>query len=120
MQSEIAINSSSTANSEKVQLRQPSRLHSNVTAADIERLKAAWVTQWKRAPSVAELNNLIQDHLREEVQYREALVLGLERDDEIVRRRLALKASFLLQDAVVQAEPAEATLQKHFAAQKNP
>lgn len=43
----------------------------NVTAADIERLKAAWTTQWKRAPSDIELNTLIQDHIREEVLYRD-------------------------------------------------
>ncbi|MFN7945422.1 MAG: peptidylprolyl isomerase [Blastocatellia bacterium] len=97
----------------------PTSTRINVTAADIERLKAAWITQWKRAPSDAELNNLIQDRIREEVLYREALALGLERDDEIVRRRLALKASFLVQDAVAQAEPDEATLQQYFATHKD-
>lgn len=97
----------------------PTSTRINVTAADVERLKAAWVTQWKRPPSEAELNNLIQDHIREEVLYREALALGLERDDEIVRRRLALKASFLVQDAVAQAEPDEVSLHQYFAAHKD-
>lgn len=89
-----------------------------VTKADVERIKAAWGVQWKREPTEAELNNLIQDHIREEVLYREALALGLERDDEIVRRRLALKMEFLVQDAAPQTEPDEPTLQNFFAAHK--
>ena len=44
-------------------------------------------------------------HIREEVLSREALALGLDRDDTIVRRRLAQKMEFLTDDIVVAAEP---------------
>jgi hypothetical protein len=41
----------------------PTSTRINVIAADLERLKAAWVTQWKRAPSAAEFDDLVQDHI---------------------------------------------------------
>lgn len=44
-----------------------------------------------RAPTDAELAALVERWLREEVLYREALRLGLDRDDPVVRRRLATK-----------------------------
>jgi hypothetical protein len=42
----------------------------------------------------------IQDYIREEVLYRTALALGLDKDDTIIRRRLRQKMEFLFEDAV--------------------
>jgi peptidyl-prolyl cis-trans isomerase C len=42
---------------------------------------------------------LVEDRVREEVLYREALALGLDKDDTIVRRRMAQKIQFLAEDA---------------------
>jgi parvulin-like peptidyl-prolyl isomerase len=53
-------------------------------------------------------------HIREEVLCREALALGLDRDDTIVRRRLAQKMEFLTDDITGAAEPDDAALQKFF------
>jgi hypothetical protein len=54
-------------------------------------------------------------HIREEVLYREALAMGLDRDDTIVRRRMAQKMEFLTDDVVGAAEPDDAALQRFFA-----
>jgi hypothetical protein len=61
-----------------------------------------------------ELRGLVNDHLREEVLHREALALGLDRDDTIVRRRMAQKMEFLTQDIAAAAEPDDAALRKYF------
>ncbi len=41
---------------------------------------------------------MIEDHIKEEVLYREALALGLNQDDTIIRRRLRQKMEFLVED----------------------
>jgi hypothetical protein len=86
-----------------------------VTAAIIQRLGDAWTKQWRRPPTDAELAGLITDHIREEVLYREAVALGLDQDDTIIRRRLAQKMEFLVQDIAAQAEPTEVELLAFFA-----
>jgi hypothetical protein len=64
---------------------------------------------WMRPPSEAELQGLIDDYVVEEVLYREALALGLDRDDLIVRRRMRQKMEFL-NDGLAEREPDEETL----------
>ena len=76
-------------------------------AADIGLLEARWEQQWGRPPNSGELQGLIEDHVREEILYREALSLGLDRDDTIVRRRLAQKMEFLASEAVDVPAPAD-------------
>lgn len=75
-----------------------------ITRGDIDRYKQIFRKQWQRDPSKEELEGLIRSHLKEEILYREALALGLEKDDTIVRRRLAQKMEFLITDATVPAE----------------
>ena len=92
-------------------------LRLRVTASEIERIRIAWERQWRRPPSVVELENLIERHIREEVLYREALALGLGEDDTIVRRRLVQKIEFLSEDLAVQAEPDGEELARFLAAE---
>jgi hypothetical protein len=86
-----------------------------VTAAAIDRLSASYERQFGHAPDETELRGLVAAQIREEVLYREAVALGLDRDDSVVRRRLAQKMEFLTDDVVGAAEPDDATLQKFFA-----
>jgi peptidyl-prolyl cis-trans isomerase C len=75
-----------------------------ISRGDIDRYKQIFRKQWQRDPTSEELEGLIRSHLKEEILYREALALGLEKDDTIVRRRLAQKMEFLITDATVPAD----------------
>ncbi len=88
----------------------PNRI--TITQADIKRLETQWQRQWKRLPSDRELAGLVDSHVRELILYREALGLGLDKDDVIVRRRLGQKLEFMFKDLAEQAEPAEDELQQ--------
>ncbi|WFL75982.1 peptidylprolyl isomerase [Altererythrobacter arenosus] len=68
-----------------------------------------------RAPTDAELDAQIDRYVREEVLYREALRLGLDQDDAIVRRRLAQKMDMLASGRAETEQPAEATLRQWYA-----
>ena len=81
-----------------------------VTSGRIENLANLFEKTWQRSPSQTELEELIQNHVREEVLYREALALGLDRDDPIVRRRLRQKIEFLSDDLMALEEPSEEVL----------
>ena len=72
-----------------------------VTDADVAWLSQSFARQWNRQPSATELDHLIEEHIREEVYFREALALGLDIDDPIIRRRLVQKMQFLSEDLAV-------------------
>lgn len=72
--------------------------------------------QFGEAPSPVELERLIDLHIEEEVLFREGRALGLDEGDEIVRRRIAQKTQFLLQDRQAPAEPTEAQLVAYYVA----
>lgn len=90
-----------------------------VDQQQIDRLTKLWQTQTRRAPTEQELDALVQDFVREEVLYREAIRLGLDRDDTIIRRRLAQKMGFLLDDTAEIGEPSESTLERYFDAHRD-
>ncbi len=70
-----------------------------VTADEVEGLHARWTAQWGRPPTGLELQRLLDEAVDEEILYREAQRLGLDVEDAIVRRRLAQKMTFVLEDA---------------------
>ena len=86
-----------------------------VTADEVERLHARWTAQWGRAPTGPELESLIAEAVDEEILYREARRLGLDREDAIVRRRLAQKLTFLLEDAADGAAIPAAEIEDYYA-----
>ncbi len=65
-----------------------------ITAGDIEQLRATWVNKWQRPPTAEELRSLIDTQIRQTVLYREALAMGLESDDTIIKSRLRRSSSF--------------------------
>lgn len=84
-----------------------------VTQADVDRLVATWQRRWNRLPTPSELNNLVESYVREEILYREAVAMGLEKDDSVVRRRMAQKVEFLFKDISTPPEPTDADLQAY-------
>ncbi len=86
-----------------------------ITAAEAAGIVERFERTWRRPPTPAELSGLLDAAIEEEVLVREALALGLDRGDEIVRRRLAQKMRFLVEGAP-EAEPTEAALAAHLEA----
>ena len=86
-----------------------------VTRGDIDRLAALWSVQYRRPPTETELKGLIETHVHEEVLNREARLLGLDRDDTIIRRRLAQKMEFLTEDLAMTVTPSEEDIAAYFA-----
>ena len=81
-----------------------------VTQGKIENLASTFARVWQRPPTPPELDGLIEDFVREEVLAREAMALGLDRDDTVIRRRLRQKMEFVADDLAVQTEPTDAEL----------
>jgi len=85
-----------------------------ISEAQISNLAAMWEKRWNRPPTDTELVGLVRAWLREDILYREALAMGLDRDDHIIRRRLAQKLEFLTNDIVEMQEPMDAELEAYF------
>ncbi|GAB2527864.1 peptidyl-prolyl cis-trans isomerase [Microbulbifer agarilyticus] len=83
-----------------------------VSTQDIERHVALFERKWQRLPTANELSALLENDIREEIFYREALALGLDRDDALVRRRLAQKMEFISADIALMRQPSEGELQE--------
>jgi hypothetical protein len=90
--------------------------HIVVTSARVEQLAAAFGQIWQRPPTEAELADQIDEFVREEVFYREALAMGLDRDDAIVRRRMRQKLAYLAEDLSGAADPSDDELRRTLAA----
>ena len=87
----------------------------DIGPGEVESLALLFQRTWQRPPMRAELDGLIEARVREEVLYREALKLGLDRDDTVVRRRLQQKMEFV-GDELAAVEPTDAELQAFLAA----
>jgi peptidyl-prolyl cis-trans isomerase C len=85
-----------------------------LTADDLKQIGLAWVAQGRAAPSPEEMRSLVDAWVREEILYREALAAGLDKDDTIVRRRMAQKMEFLFEDVAALREPTADELRAWF------
>lgn len=87
-----------------------------VTDAEIARIVNSYQQQYGSPPSPDQVHTMVDNYVREEIYLREGLALGLDRNDEIVRRRVAQKYDFVQQDMATPREPSEAELTKWFSA----
>ena len=85
-----------------------------VRSGEIEWMNTAWQKRWNRPPTTEELDGLIKQYIKETVLYREALTMGLNKHDQVIRRRLAQKLEFLARDLVALTPPTEEELQAYF------
>lgn len=90
--------------------------HIAITPQLVQALAENYRLQYGSLPTQQRLDALVEARIREEVFYHEALRLGLDQDDEIIRRRLVQKYEFLQQDLDVVGEPDEQALRTFFAA----
>jgi hypothetical protein len=89
-----------------------------LTAGEIEAMQKFWEKTHFRLPTESELQGLIDNRIKEEVLYREALAMGMSEGDPLIRRRLAQKMEFLSEGLMDPGEPSEADLQGY--AEANP
>lgn len=81
----------------------------------VNRLSATFEATWRRPPNRGELDLLIEDYVREEIYVREALALGLDQDDAVIRKRLRQKMEFVAASIARAIEPTEEELREFFA-----
>jgi len=86
-----------------------------VTEDDVRQMSIAWRAQGRPAPTPEQVRSLVESRVREEVLYREALALGLERNDAIVKRRLAQKMELLAEEFAAIGDPRPDELKAWFA-----
>jgi hypothetical protein len=87
-----------------------------VTHGQIASMAEVFARAWQRPPSPDEMAGLVRERVREEVYYREAMALGLQKDDTVIRRRLRQKMEFVSDDIAAQAEPTDAELSAYLQA----
>ncbi len=83
-----------------------------IKQSKIDAMNASYLKQRGRAPMDKEIETLIENEIREELLYREAIALGLDKGDGVIRRRLAQKMKYLFEDLAVINEPNDADLEK--------
>jgi len=93
-----------TAGSKEIRLSQ----------GEIAQLTLLYQSQWRRPPTPQELERLVENKVQQEILYREALAMGLDKDDEIVKRRMAQKMQFLAEDVAATREPTTDELRTWF------
>ncbi|MBB5212844.1 peptidyl-prolyl cis-trans isomerase [Microbulbifer hydrolyticus] len=85
-----------------------------ITQNRIQHLSTVFERGWQRPPGPDELQGLIDDFVREEVLYREAVKMGLDENDTVIRRRMRMKMEFLAKDLVDAIEPADQVLENYY------
>lgn len=90
-----------------------------ITEGDINQMLVSWMAQGRPAPSADAIRSMVETKVREEVLYREAIAMGLDKEDTIVKRRLAQKMDFLAEDLSTLEEPTTEDLRKWFEAHRD-
>ena len=81
-----------------------------ITQGDIDQMIALFGKTWQRTPTEEEIEGLVNEFVRDEIYYREAIAIGLDKDDAVLRRRLRQKMEFIFEDISSGAEPTDKEL----------
>ncbi len=81
-----------------------------ITEDQQKTLQGNFARTWQRQPSTVEMEGLIEDKIRDEIAYREALAMGLDREDAYIRRRLRMKFELLMEDISTFNSPTDGEL----------
>jgi len=96
----------------------PNAQRIEITNDDLRQLAVVWLAQGREKPTTEQLQSLVNQKADMEMLVREAIALGLDKDDEVIKRRLAQKMDFLLADVAALAPPTNEELATWFAAHK--
>ena len=83
-----------------------------ITRGQVDALITGFTRTWHRPPTQAEVDALVNDQIREEIASREAIELGLDKDDSVIRRRLMQKLEFINDAAATESVPTDDELQQ--------
>jgi hypothetical protein len=86
-----------------------------VGSTKIEQLTGLFTKSWQRPPTAAELKGLIDDYVTTEIYSREALAMGLDTDDSVIRQRLRMKMELLTEVTVDALSPRDEELAKYLS-----
>jgi len=86
-----------------------------LTLEELAQLQMLYESQWRRSPTPEEFSAMVENKVRQEVLYREALAMGLDKNDEIVKRRMAQKMQFIAEDLAAAQEPGTEELRAWYA-----
>ena len=86
-----------------------------LTLDELAQLEILFESQWRRQPTPEEFSGMVETKVRQEVLYREALAMGLDKNDEIVKRRMVQKMQFLAEDVAAAHEPTTEELRAWYA-----
>ena len=90
-----------------------------VTLGQVEQMKTKFTRTWMRPPTKEELAGLVENHVRDQVYYREAMAMGLDQNDQTIQQRLRMKLEFLLEDLSSVAEPGDDVLTAYLQAHQD-
>jgi hypothetical protein len=90
-----------------------------ISEGQIAAMAEGFARTWRRPPTRDELEALIKDRVQEEVYCREAMALGLDKEDTVIRRRLRQKMEFVSDDIAALAEPTDEELSTYLKAHAN-
>lgn len=88
-----------------------------ISEGRVEHLRSVFERKWHRYPTDSELEQLIENYLREEILYREALALGLAENDTVIRRRLRMKMELTARNFADTQDPGDRVLEKFLQGQ---
>jgi hypothetical protein len=89
-----------------------------VSSSRVDALAENFARTWMRPPTTEELQGLVDDYVAEEVYYREAIAMGLDRDDTVIRRRLRQKMEFVTDDVTSMVPVTDVQLQAYLDAHR--
>ncbi|MGA7879399.1 MAG: peptidyl-prolyl cis-trans isomerase [Terrimicrobiaceae bacterium] len=92
----------------------PSSKQIQLSLDELAQLAALFQSQWRRDPTPEEFGRMVEQKVQSEVLYREAMAMGLDKNDEIVKRRMAQKMQFLAEDVAAAREPTTDELKSWF------
>ena len=93
----------------------PASRRIEITEDDLRQLAVSWLAQGRPVPTAEQMRSLVDQKVTSEILFREAVALGLDKDDEIIKRRLAQKMDFLVADVAAMAAPNAGELEAWFA-----
>lgn len=85
-----------------------------ITSGEIMSLEEKWTSRFKRSATELEMQSLVEQHIEETILFKEAVKMGLNKNDDVIRQRMAQKLQFLSDDLIRPEPPSDDELRDFF------